>query len=305
MTVQRTTAGLHADRADGRAGDRSRCCFCSACRRSRRSCATARSARPSESIINGLRAATTEAANRNTTVTFELASATGADWTCLGSSTTTGSRQQTIQSYSKKEAGREHEDHDHAGRQDVGHVQRTRPGRHRSGERPTTTSGRSTSIRSWPAKPARCASSSTIPTRRPGETARTPHVRPRPRACRARRLPIRGPAEMKLPPRLPRIRARPADRKLPARSADRDPHLRVRRPRPHRPARQLDPRHQRRPLSIGSGEPRRRDDRRHVDDDRRPDGHAIRRRRHQAHGLAGQGRRPCCRPRPRIRRRST
>ena len=58
----------------------------------------------SESIINGLRAATTEAANRNKKVTFELASATGADWT-LWVFDDDGVTKKTIQSYSKKEAG--------------------------------------------------------------------------------------------------------------------------------------------------------------------------------------------------------
>jgi len=58
----------------------------------------------SESIINGLRAATTEAANRNKKVTFELASATGADWT-FWVFDDDGVTKKTIQSFAKKEAG--------------------------------------------------------------------------------------------------------------------------------------------------------------------------------------------------------
>jgi type IV fimbrial biogenesis protein FimT len=58
----------------------------------------------SESLINGLRAATAEAANRNRKVTFELASATGADWKfwVLDEDDITP---KTIQTYAKKEAG--------------------------------------------------------------------------------------------------------------------------------------------------------------------------------------------------------
>ena len=58
-----------------------------------------------ESIINGLRAASTEAANRNRRVTFELASATNADWQfwVLDDDDAT---QKTLQSYAKAEAGR-------------------------------------------------------------------------------------------------------------------------------------------------------------------------------------------------------
>jgi type IV fimbrial biogenesis protein FimT len=58
----------------------------------------------SESLINGLRAATTEAANRNRAVTFELASATGADWK-IWVFEENGVTKKTIQEYSKKEAG--------------------------------------------------------------------------------------------------------------------------------------------------------------------------------------------------------
>jgi type IV fimbrial biogenesis protein FimT len=58
----------------------------------------------SESIINGLRAATTEAANRNRKVTFELASATAADWS-FWTFDDDGVTKKMIQSYSKKEAG--------------------------------------------------------------------------------------------------------------------------------------------------------------------------------------------------------
>jgi type IV fimbrial biogenesis protein FimT len=58
----------------------------------------------SESIINGLRLATAEAANRNRKVTFELASATAADWSfwVFGDD---GVTKIPIQGYSKKEAG--------------------------------------------------------------------------------------------------------------------------------------------------------------------------------------------------------
>ena len=58
----------------------------------------------SESIVNGLRAATAEAANRNRKVTFELASATGADWS-FWVFDDDGVTKKTIQSYAKKEAG--------------------------------------------------------------------------------------------------------------------------------------------------------------------------------------------------------
>ncbi len=57
-----------------------------------------------ESLINGLRAATTEAANRNRKVTFELASATGADWK-FWVFEDDGVTKTTLQEYSKKEAG--------------------------------------------------------------------------------------------------------------------------------------------------------------------------------------------------------
>jgi type IV fimbrial biogenesis protein FimT len=58
----------------------------------------------SESIINGLRAASAEAANRNKRVTFQLASATGAEWRfwVLEDDDTT---QKTLQSNPKNEAG--------------------------------------------------------------------------------------------------------------------------------------------------------------------------------------------------------
>jgi len=59
----------------------------------------------SESIINGLRAATAEAANRNRPVTFELASATGADWKIWVPDEDDDTKKLTIQEYSKKEAG--------------------------------------------------------------------------------------------------------------------------------------------------------------------------------------------------------
>jgi len=59
----------------------------------------------SESIVNGLRAATAEAARRNKNVTFELASGTNADWRfwVLDEDDVT---QKTLQSYAKEEAGR-------------------------------------------------------------------------------------------------------------------------------------------------------------------------------------------------------
>jgi type IV fimbrial biogenesis protein FimT len=58
----------------------------------------------SESLINGLRAATAEAANRNRNVTFELASATAADWS-FWVFDDDGVTKKTIQTYSKAEAG--------------------------------------------------------------------------------------------------------------------------------------------------------------------------------------------------------
>ena len=60
----------------------------------------------SESIINGLRAATAEAANRNRKVTFEFASAASADWSFwfLDDSTDPPTKR-ILQSYSGKEAG--------------------------------------------------------------------------------------------------------------------------------------------------------------------------------------------------------
>jgi len=57
-----------------------------------------------ESLINGLRTATSEAANRNKKVTFELASATGADWK-FWVLDDDGVTPRTIQTYAKKEAG--------------------------------------------------------------------------------------------------------------------------------------------------------------------------------------------------------
>jgi type IV fimbrial biogenesis protein FimT len=56
-----------------------------------------------ESIINGLRAATSEAANRNKKVTFELAGGS-ADWN-FWVFDDDGVTKKTIQTYSKKEAG--------------------------------------------------------------------------------------------------------------------------------------------------------------------------------------------------------
>jgi type IV fimbrial biogenesis protein FimT len=58
----------------------------------------------SESLINGLRAATAEAANRNQPVTFELANATAADWS-FWTFEDDGVTKKTLQSYSKSEAG--------------------------------------------------------------------------------------------------------------------------------------------------------------------------------------------------------
>ena len=59
----------------------------------------------SESIINGLRAATTEAANRNRPVTFSL-KGSGADWTDWEITfVDDDGKLQTIQQYFKKEAG--------------------------------------------------------------------------------------------------------------------------------------------------------------------------------------------------------
>jgi type IV fimbrial biogenesis protein FimT len=57
-----------------------------------------------ESLVNGLRAAGAEAANRNRKVTFELASATGADWK-FWVLDDDGVTKRDIQSYSKQEAG--------------------------------------------------------------------------------------------------------------------------------------------------------------------------------------------------------
>jgi type IV fimbrial biogenesis protein FimT len=57
-----------------------------------------------ESIINGLRTATSEAANRNKKVTFELAGGGSADWN-FWVLDDDGVTKKTIQSYSKKEAG--------------------------------------------------------------------------------------------------------------------------------------------------------------------------------------------------------
>ena len=60
----------------------------------------------SESLINGLRAAATEAANRNKRVTFELTtSATSADWR-FWVLDEDGTTKKTLQSYAKNEAGR-------------------------------------------------------------------------------------------------------------------------------------------------------------------------------------------------------
>ena len=59
----------------------------------------------SESIINGLRTATTEAANRNRPVTFSL-KGSGADWTAWEITfVDDDGKPQTIQQYFKKEAG--------------------------------------------------------------------------------------------------------------------------------------------------------------------------------------------------------
>lgn len=58
----------------------------------------------SESLLNGLKAATAEAANRNKTVTFELASGTAADWR-FWVLEDDGLTQKTLQSYSKNESG--------------------------------------------------------------------------------------------------------------------------------------------------------------------------------------------------------
>jgi len=56
----------------------------------------------SESLVNGLRAAATEAARRNKTVTFELA--TGADWQFWVLDDDDATRK-TLQTYNRKEAG--------------------------------------------------------------------------------------------------------------------------------------------------------------------------------------------------------
>ena len=57
-----------------------------------------------ESLVNGLRAASAEAANRNKKVTFELASATAADWK-FWVFEDDGVTKKDLQSYAKKEAG--------------------------------------------------------------------------------------------------------------------------------------------------------------------------------------------------------
>jgi type IV fimbrial biogenesis protein FimT len=57
-----------------------------------------------ESVINGLRAAATEAANRNGKVTFELGSATGADWK-VWVYDDDGVTKKTVQAFAKKETG--------------------------------------------------------------------------------------------------------------------------------------------------------------------------------------------------------
>ena len=56
-----------------------------------------------ESMINGLRTASAEAANRNTNVTFELAGDGGADWKFWYRDD--DDKEVVVQSYSKKEAG--------------------------------------------------------------------------------------------------------------------------------------------------------------------------------------------------------
>ena len=58
----------------------------------------------SESLLNGLRAATAEAANRNKKVTFQLVDATNADWS-FWVLEDDGVTQKVIQSYAKSEAG--------------------------------------------------------------------------------------------------------------------------------------------------------------------------------------------------------
>jgi type IV fimbrial biogenesis protein FimT len=58
----------------------------------------------SESLLNGLKAATAEAANRNRTVTFELTSATASDWK-FWVLEDDGVTQKILQTYSKNEAG--------------------------------------------------------------------------------------------------------------------------------------------------------------------------------------------------------
>jgi type IV fimbrial biogenesis protein FimT len=83
----------------------------------------------SESLLNGLKAAQAEAANRNKNVTFQLADATGADWRfwVLDDDGVT----QVLQSYSKKEAGSSSKITLTRPRPAHGHLQRPRPGRHR------------------------------------------------------------------------------------------------------------------------------------------------------------------------------
>ena len=103
---------------------------------------------------------------------------------------------------------------------------------------PTTTSGRSTStsVVAGEARPLRIIVDDPNPPAagsRADSACATPIPRS-PRSC----LPIPGPADMKLRHSSAQHAARPPDRQLPARGADRDPHLRVRRPRPDRPARE-------------------------------------------------------------------
>ena len=152
----------------------------------------------SESIINGLRAATTEAANRNKKVTFELASATGADWK-FWVFDDDGVTKKTIQSYSKKEAGPNTKititpagqtsvTFNGLGRVDIDPAN---PDNHlRQIDIDSVVAGEARPLRIIvdDPEPAGCR-----------ETARAPHVRPRPRACRTR-PPIPGPVEMKHPP---------------------------------------------------------------------------------------------------------
>ena len=58
-----------------------------------------------ESIINGLRLATTKAANLNQQVTFALKGGAGADWTGWEATYVDENGTQMIQQYSRKEAG--------------------------------------------------------------------------------------------------------------------------------------------------------------------------------------------------------